>query len=689
MLFNIKKSLKIKNQVNNFSLNKEQSIWFLINIFRQHKVEILESELIKKIDNDMSFDNISSLLKDFNLLLKSGVSQEQINFILYDKKENDKNLVELGALIEKDDKNFVMGLNGQQEINKKQILKSFYIEKSIIYTDKSEREVKEPFSMKWFFTEMMKYKSLWRSVLIWSILMQLLSFALPLMTQTIIDKVIVNQAQSTLISLVIGVFIFNLFNIGLNWARQNMILFVGNKVDGVLAIKVVSRLFQLPLNYFQKRATGTIISRVHAVESIREFLAGTFITLVLDVPFVFVFLIIMMSYSMLLSGITLFFVFLMIILSLVVAPRIREKSLEQAKISGKNQAFLTEYVGSMEAVKSLQLETQLINEYKKNYGTYLERTKSARELAIKYNTLMTWLEQSLSLIILGVGAYLSMQGNGFTIGMLIAFQMFSSRVTQPLLRISGVWQEFQQTQISMMRLKDVMDAEEENFSIIKNNKQSEEGEIKIKNLSFRYEEHLPYLYENFHINIPAKSMTVIQGPSGCGKSTMTKLLQGFYHEYKGSIEIDKLDVKQMGVVALRNHFGIVPQETVLFSGTILDNFKLVNPYVTIDEVVSLCKSVGIHDAISKLPQAYETELGERGAGLSGGQKQRIAIARALCKKPKILIFDESISNLDDESKKLVCETIKNLNGIITIIFITHIELGDVGMYQKIIMKKNN
>jgi subfamily B ATP-binding cassette protein HlyB/CyaB len=499
----------------------------------------------------------------------------------------------------------------------------------------------------------------------------------------------VNQAQSTLISLIIGVFIFNLFNVGLTWARQNMILFIGNKIDNTLAIKVMNKLFHLPIHYFQKRATGTIISRVHAVESIREFLSGTFMTLVLDIPFVLIFLVIMFYYSITLSLITILFVSIMMLLSIIFAPLIRKKALEQAKISGHNQAFVTEYVGAMETVKSLQIETHLLGEYKRNFGHYLSKTKETRILAINYNSIMSWLEQTLNLVILGTGAYLSMTGTEFTIGMLIAFQMFASRVTQPLLRVSNVWQEFQQTQISMIRLKDIMDQETEDNSIIKANIIDAQGEIKINNLSFKYEEHLPFVYEDLNLMFPPKSLSVITGPSGCGKSTLTKLLQGFYQNYQGNIQIDGINIKQMGIFHLRKYFGIVPQETTLFAGTILNNFKLVNPLINLDDVVALCKMVGIHEAISGLPEQYNTYLGEKGAGLSGGQKQRIAIARALSKKPKILIFDESISSLDEKSKQLVCETIKSLNGQITMIFITHIELKEVGPHLRIDMSKLN
>lgn len=685
ILQRIKQHFKNKELLNDFRFDKANAIWLLMNQLKINKIEVLEDEFIKRLDNESSLLDLNSLLNEYKLTIKQSESDYYHNFALYKNKE-DKIL--LGVLIShEEESNILTPDNHEENISSEDILSIFHIAKEIRYLDFSDNMEKEPFSLKWFLKEMLGYKSLWKNILIWSLLMQALSFTLPLMTQTIVDKVIVNQAQSTLISLIVGVFIFNLFNIGLTWARQNMILFIGNKIDNTLAMKVMSRLFHLPIAYFQKRATGTIISRVHAVESIREFLSGTFMTLVLDIPFVFIFLVIMFYYSVTLSLITLLFVVMMMILSIIVAPLIRKKALEQAKISGHNQAFVTEYVGSMETVKSLQIETHLMGEYKRSFGHYLDKTKETRTLAINYNSAMTWLEQTLNLVILGTGAYLSMTGTEFTIGMLIAFQMFASRVTQPLLRVSNVWQEFQQTQISMIRLKDIMDEEAEDSSILKANIVDTQGHIKINNLSFKYEEHLPPVYENLNLIFPPKSLSVITGPSGCGKSTLTKLLQGFYQSYTGDISIDGINIKQMGLVHLRKYFGIVPQETTLFAGTILDNFKLVNPLINLEEVVHLCKMVGIHEAISGLPEQYNTYLGEKGTGLSGGQKQRIAIARALSKKPKILIFDESISSLDEKSKALVCETIKELNGQITMIFITHIELKDVGPHLKIDMSK--
>lgn len=449
-----------KEKINDFRLNKEQTAWIIINQLRKHKIEILEKDLLNQIEDQTSIEELSEKLKEFKLTLSTGYYENDWNYYIF-KTHTDvigeyNNQLNIGMNVEsnqEDNKHKIYTTKEELTIDKKDVLYSFYIQKELKLLDSQDEEIEKKFSFSWFFDEMKKYKSLWKSIIVWSLLIQLLSFALPLMTQTIVDKVIVNQAQSTLISLVVGVFIFNLFNIGLSWSRQNMTLFIGNKIDNSLALKVVSKMFHLPLNYFQKRATGTIVNRIHAIESIREFISGSFVTLVLDIPFVFVFLVIMFYYSVILSSITLVFVFLMVLMSIIVAPMIRKKALEQAKISGHNQAFITEYVGSIETAKSLQIENHLISEYKTNFGHYLQKTKEARELAINYSSLMTWLEQTLNLLVLGIGAYLSMTGQEFTIGMLIAFQMFASRVTQPLLRISNIWQEFQQTQISMLRLK--------------------------------------------------------------------------------------------------------------------------------------------------------------------------------------------------------------------------------------------
>jgi ATP-binding cassette, subfamily B, bacterial HlyB/CyaB len=179
------------------------------------------------------------------------------------------------------------------------------------------------------------------------------------------------------------------------------------------------------------------------------------------------------------------------------------------------------------------------------------------------------------------------------------------------------------------------------------------------------------LYKNLNLNIEPGQAIALMGPSGCGKSTLAKLLQGFYPTSDGQIKIDSTDIRHMSANELRSYFGVVPQDTVLFSGTIYENLILANPHATFDDVVNACKMAEVHAVIEALPQGYQTEIGERGAGLSGGQKQRLAIARALLKQPKILIFDEATSNLDPATAEHFAKTINALKGHVTLLFITH------------------
>jgi subfamily B ATP-binding cassette protein HlyB/CyaB len=264
-----------------------------------------------------------------------------------------------------------------------------------------------------------------------------------------------------------------------------------------------------------------------------------------------------------------------------------------------------------------------------------------------------------------------MSGNTFTIGMLVAFQMFASRVSQPMLRLVGLWQQFQQASLSVARLGDIMNAPMEPYSLIPGRVRAGSGLIEIEGLSFRYAENLPLLLKGLNLTIAPGRVVAFMGPSGCGKSTLAKLLQGLYRPSEGRIKLDGNDITYMAANELRINFGVVPQETILFSGTVYENLISAHPHATFEQVTKACQVAEIHDVIEKLPLGYQTEIGERGVGLSGGQKQRIAIARALIKQPKILIFDEATSNLDVATAEHFCATINQLKGTITMLFITH------------------
>jgi ATP-binding cassette, subfamily B, bacterial HlyB/CyaB len=535
----------------------------------------------------------------------------------------------------------------------------------------SETGKKAEFGYGWFIKELMKHSRIWRDVLAASLIIQLLALGTPLFTQVIIDKVVVHRTQSTLIVIAVGMVIFMVFSALLSWIRQYLVLHTGNRVDAVLGAAVFEHLLKLPPRYFEHRPTGVITARLHGVETIREFIASTAVTLVLDLPFLLIFLGIMFYYSLTLTVIALGIIGTIVLMSLVVAPVFRRQLNEQFLLGARNQAFTTEYVAGLETVKSLQMEPTLNAKYSDFLAEYLRSGFSVRQIGNTYNSVANGLEQLMTLLILVVGAYTVMNNADFTIGMLIAFQMFASRVSQPMLRMVGLWQQFQQANLSILRLGDIMSAPAEPYSLIPSRVRQVRGEIEIENLGFQYAANLPYLFQEFNLKVIPGTIVGVVGASGSGKSTLTKLLQAFYQPTAGTIKIDGNDIRNLSANELRNYFGVVPQETTLFSGSIYDNLIMANPHSTFDLVTQACKMSGIHTTIEGLPTGYQTLIGERGVGLSGGQKQRIAIARALIKDSKILIFDEATSNLDGATAEQFAATINQLRGKVTMLFISH------------------
>jgi len=537
----------------------------------------------------------------------------------------------------------------------------------------TEAQIKDTrkFGFGWFLPELLKYKKLWYEILLASLVIQLIALATPLFTQVIIDKVVVHRTESTLIVIAIGMAVFMVFSAALTWLRQYLVLHTGNRVDAALGSSVFERLFKLPPMYFQHRPTGVIAARLHGVETVREFISSAAVTLILDFPFLLIFVAIMFYYSVKLTIIVLVILSVIVTLSAIVAPLFQTRLQQQFQLGARNQAFLTEYVMGLETVKSLQLEPQLNSRYSGYLASYLVAGFSTKQLANTYNTTANLLEQVMSLLILAIGAYTVMHSTEFSIGMLVAFQMFSGRLSQPMLRLVGLWQQFQQASLSIARLGDLMNAPIEPYSVTPSRSAHRKGEITIDNIAFKYADHLPLVYQNLSLSIIRGQTIGIMGPSGCGKSTLAKLLQGFYQPSEGRILIDGIDIRYLSANELRSHFGVVPQETILFSGTIYDNLQMASPHASFEQINAACRMAEIHTAIEALPLGYQTEIGERGAGLSGGQKQRIAIARALLKRPSILVFDEATSALDAGTAELFAKTINSLRGKVTMLFITH------------------
>ncbi len=527
------------------------------------------------------------------------------------------------------------------------------------------------FGFRWFAGEFLRNRRSLRDVLAASLAVQSIALAAPLCSQIVIDKVIPHQVEGTLAVIAAALALLIVFSSLLSWIRQHLVIHVGNRIDAALGSAVFRHLVTLPLPYFERRPTGVLSARLAGIETIREFLSGAAVTLLLDLPFVGLFLALMLVYSPPLTAVTLVFVLALVVLSAVVAPLFRSRLDAQFLCGARNQALVTEHLAGIETVKSLQMEASLARRYDDGLGAYLAASLATRRLGNAYSTLAGALEQLLGAAVLCAGALLVMRGGDFTIGMLVAFQMFSGRLTQPLLRLAGLWQQFQMARVAVRRLADVMDVPPEPHRLVAVAEGSGPARIEFRGVGFRYDATRPRVLDGFDLDVAPGECVAIVGASGAGKSTLAKLLQGFVQPTEGEVRVDGRDTRLFPVNELRAALGVVPQETVLFSGNVHDNVVVGHPHASHEAVVEACRLAGIHAAVQALPAGYRTELGERGSGLSGGQRQRIAIARALLRRPRALLFDEATSNLDPAVAGEVAATIARFRGRVTILFITH------------------
>ena len=534
--------------------------------------------------------------------------------------------------------------------------------------DARERDI----GVVWFLREMGHHRAVWRDVLLASLAIQVLGLGLPLFTQVIIDKVVVHQTRSTLLAVAFGMALFMAFGVLLGWLRQYLVLHTGNRIDAVLCSRVFSHLLRLPLPYFERRPSGTLVARLQAVETIRAFITGVGVAALLDIPFLVILLIAMYWYSAQLCMVAVLCILLMAGISAGVTPTLRARLDRQFLLGARNQAFVTEHVAGIETVKSLQMEPSLLFRYEGMVAQWLQAGFSTRMLSGTANSAVSAVEQAMTLAILCLGALMVMENAGFTIGMLVAVQMFAGRLSQPVMRLSGLWQEFQQASMALRRIGDVLGTEPEVHTLNPAVPMSKgPATLEVQGLGFRYGPERPWLFRQIDLELRAGQLMALTGPSGSGKSTLAKLALGFYPPTEGRILLDCRNVRNLAMNELRAAFGVVPQETLLFSGSVTDNVLAGYPLAGREEAVRACRAAGLHESIMALPQGYHTLLGEHGIGLSGGQKQRLAIARALVRNPRILVFDESTSSLDPETAGHIAATVNGLRGQVSILFIAH------------------
>jgi ATP-binding cassette subfamily B protein len=524
----------------------------------------------------------------------------------------------------------------------------------------------------WFLPQIRKYRRSLIEVLVASLVLQLLSLANPLIIQQIIDKVIAQQNLDTLYVLGSLLLLVAAFQGILSALRTYLFADTTNRIDIALGGEVIQHLLRLPLRYFDQRPVGELTTRLNELNTIRGFLTGTAITLVLDSVFSLVYIAVMIFYSAVLTVVSLGVVPLFLGLTLVASPLIRSQLRKAAERNAVTQSQLVEALNGVQTIKAQNAEVNMRWRWQRNYSAFMSESFRTLLIGVSSGTVGSFLNELTGLLTLWVGAFLVIKGE-LTIGQLIAFRIISGYVIGPLLRLATSWQSFQQVALSIERLSDVVDAKAEGEDDARDllPLPPVAGEVTFQSVDFRFNEGSSLVVSNVNFQVPAGSFIGIVGRSGSGKSTIMKLLPRLYVPEAGRILIDGYDIAKLELGSIRRQLGIVPQDSLLFDGSVRENIILTSPDATAEEVTAAAKVACAHDFIMELPQGYGTRVGERGSALSGGQRQRIAIARAVLQRPRLLILDEATSALDYITERQVCLNLKKAFEGSTVFFITH------------------
>jgi len=551
-----------------------------------------------------------------------------------------------------------------------------------------ERTLQTPeqrFGPTWFLPAIKRYRGVLVQVVLASFVVQMFGLAGPLLIQVIIDKVITQRSLDTLQVLGIGLVVVTLLEGVLGALRTFLFAETTNRIDLRLGAEVIDHLLRLPLSYFDKRPVGELGTRIAELEKIRGFLTGQALSTVLDAVLSVLYIVVMVAYSWLLTLIALGVLPIQIALTLLGAPLFRRQFQESAQENARTQSHLVEVLSGIQTVKAQNIEMISRWKWQDFYSKYIARTFEKTVTGTALTETSQVLQKLSQLLVLWVGATLVLKGE-MSLGQLIAFRIISGYVTQPLLRLSSIWQSIQELKVSFERLADVVDTPQESDDADKAKIPLPplQGSVRFEQVEFAFSRSSPPVLHEVNLDIASGTFVGVVGQSGSGKSTLTKMLSRLYAPDKGKILIDGYDIAKVELYSLRRQIGIVPQEPLLFSGSVADNIALGYPDASSDAIVEAARLACAHEFIMDMPAGYSSDVGERGAVLSGGQRQRIALARTLLLQPRLLVLDEATSALDYDTERRVFRNLFNSLENCTVFFITH-RLSTIKRADRIVM----
>lgn len=532
----------------------------------------------------------------------------------------------------------------------------------------SNKEVK--FGLSWFAPSIWRQKSQMRDVFFYAIALQIFALVSPLLFQNVIDKVLVGRSLSSLHVLAMAMLALAIAEPAYSYLRNTVFGHLASQVNAELSGRLYRHLVGLPLTYFKQRQTGQIIARVREMAQIRQFLTGSTLMLVLDLIFVAVFIAVMFHYASTLTWLVIGSLIIYFLLWLIAGPLIRKKVESEYESDAGATTFLTEAVTGIETIKTTATEHRFLHQWQRILSQQLKRSFDAQKSGLIAGQSIALIQKLTAALLLWWGVSAVLNGE-LTPGELVAFNMLAGHVTQPVLRLAQIWQDFQHTLIALKRVGDILDEPKENSKQGLASVPELNGGIEFHNIRFRYHEDAPEVLANLSLEIKPGQFIGITGPSGSGKSTITRLLQRLYVPQHGQVLVDGMDLAIADPISLRRNMSVVLQDSILFSGSVADNIRLSKPQASDEEMRHAAQLAGALEFIEELPHGFDQPVGEKGSSLSGGQRQRVALARALLVNPRILLLDEATSALDYNSEAAIMSNMDEICRGRTVISIAH------------------
>jgi ATP-binding cassette subfamily C protein len=481
-------------------------------------------------------------------------------------------------------------------------------------------------------------------------LIGLLSLVSPLFIQILTDEVLIQGDTQLLLGIVIGVIVLYLVRSGLSLVADILIANFAQRLELGLVLEFGRQILQLPLTYYETRRSGEVISRLRDIEEINRLVAQVIVSLPSSILIAIASLGLMLFYSWKLALLLGIMAIVMLLSTIGLKPILQQKTQRAMVLETENQGVLVEAFKGALTLKSTATAPQFWDELQSQFGRLAHLLYDTTKIAIYNSTFSSLAADIGNTLLLGLGGWLVIQQE-LSIGQLLAFTALNRNVTGLMDELVNLIDDWIRVKTANARLQEVVMTlpETQNDDRKAWVNLPDNAAIVCQNLHFHYPGRVELL-KDFSLEVPGGQTVALIGKSGCGKSTLAKLIAGLYFPQAGNIRLANYNLQDLALDCVRQQVVLVPQEAHFWSRSILDNFRMGNPHLSFEQIVQACQMTGADDFISRMPEKYQTILGEFGATLSGGQRQRLAIARAIVNAPPLLILDESTAGLDPVSE---------------------------------------